>query len=410
MKVKANSVTFPDGSRVGTLVVSPVTADKLPMAPPAGGAQFGVPAWTIQSAGTRFDPPSEVTLPNTRAYPAGDNIPVVQWDHDLAQYVPMGRATVSEDGSVLITDSGSGLTKAGWGGACVYDPDKCAKEAPKCEKKDCQELDNSGECPTCKFTQDKNKTELRSVGGSGGIDLTNLLGPKFKRALFSAGDSTIFKLLPGSEVALAAIDALLSFKMSFKAQGKEIEECCFAKKAKVKSTEVEGGLELEWALPKDSEGFVLGKRIPLSGFSEQIVGLIFTAKMTGTGTGKFKEEGCPDDPTDAITGSGSISLGVGGSVFAGTKIIDKTGKLREKNDELLVLGGEGTLTGSGKIDIANRQLCARAAIDLKAAVPFQIGFLKFELVPFEIPILRVGENNTACLDLKQVWATIKSGL
>ncbi|MDO8276698.1 MAG: hypothetical protein Q7T63_01075, partial [Burkholderiaceae bacterium] len=38
MKVKANSVTFPDGSRVGTLVVSPVTADKLPMAPPAGGA------------------------------------------------------------------------------------------------------------------------------------------------------------------------------------------------------------------------------------------------------------------------------------------------------------------------------------------------------------------------------------
>jgi PKD domain len=27
---------------------------------------------------------------------------------------------------VLITDSGSGLTKAGWGGLCRYDPDKCA--------------------------------------------------------------------------------------------------------------------------------------------------------------------------------------------------------------------------------------------------------------------------------------------
>ena len=117
MKVKANSVTFPDGSKTGLLIVSPVTADKLPMSPPAGGAQFGVPAWTIQPAGTRFDPPIEVTLPNTRAYPAGDNIPVVQWDHDLGQYVAMGRATVSEDGAVLITDSGSGLTKAGWGGA-----------------------------------------------------------------------------------------------------------------------------------------------------------------------------------------------------------------------------------------------------------------------------------------------------
>lgn len=126
MKVKANSVTFPDGSRVGTLVVSPVTADKLPMAPPAGGAQFGVPAWTVQPAGTRFDPPIEVTLPNASSQPAGDNLPIVQWDHDLGQYVAMGRATVSEDGSVLMTDSGSGITKAGWGGLCRYDPDKCA--------------------------------------------------------------------------------------------------------------------------------------------------------------------------------------------------------------------------------------------------------------------------------------------
>lgn len=124
MKIKAN--TFPDGSRVGTVIVSPVTADKLPMAPPAGGATFGVPAWTIQPAGTRFDPPIKVTLPNAGGYPAGDNLPIVQWDHDLGQYVAMGRATVSEDGAVLVTDSGSGLTKAGWGGLCRYDPDKCA--------------------------------------------------------------------------------------------------------------------------------------------------------------------------------------------------------------------------------------------------------------------------------------------
>jgi hypothetical protein len=130
MKVKANSVTFPDGSRVGTLIVSPVTADRLPMAPPAGGAQFGVPAWTIQPAGTRFDPPIEVTLPNASSQPVGDNLPIVQWDHDLGQYVAMGRATVSEDGAVLVTDSGSGITKAGWGGLCRYDPDKCAVTHP----------------------------------------------------------------------------------------------------------------------------------------------------------------------------------------------------------------------------------------------------------------------------------------
>lgn len=130
MKIKANSVTFPDGSKTGLLIVSPVTADKLPMAPPAGGATFGVPAWTIQPAGTRFDPPIEVSLPNAGGYPAGDNLPIVQWDHDLGQYVAMGRATVSEDGALLVTDSGSGLTKAGWGGLCRYDPDKCAETKP----------------------------------------------------------------------------------------------------------------------------------------------------------------------------------------------------------------------------------------------------------------------------------------
>lgn len=155
MKVKANSVTFPDGSRTGTLIVSPVTADKLPMSPPAGGAQFGVPAWTIQPAGTRFDPPIEVTLPNASSQPAGDNLPIVQWDHDLGQYVAMGRATVSEDGSVLITDSGSGITKAGWGGLCRYDPDKCGQKAPPVCK-DCQKIETSGDCPTCAADTGKN--------------------------------------------------------------------------------------------------------------------------------------------------------------------------------------------------------------------------------------------------------------
>lgn len=147
MKVKANSVTFPDGSRVGTLVVSPVTADKLPMAPPAGGAQFGVPAWTIQPAGARFDPPIEVQMPNSTGEIPGDNLPVVQWDHDLGQYVPMGRATVTNDGAFLITDPGSGVTKAGWGGLCRYD--ECKTALTRCPS--CQTIQMRGipPCPDC---------------------------------------------------------------------------------------------------------------------------------------------------------------------------------------------------------------------------------------------------------------------
>ena len=116
MIVKANSVTFPDGTRIGPLVVSPVHADRLPMVPPGGSATFMAPAWTIQPSGTRFDPPIEVRIANSANRKPGESTEIYQWDHDLATFVPMGRATVSDDGSQLITDPGSGVTKAGWGG------------------------------------------------------------------------------------------------------------------------------------------------------------------------------------------------------------------------------------------------------------------------------------------------------
>ncbi len=88
----------------------------------------------------------------------------VQWDHDLGQYVPMGRATVSEDGAFLITDAGSGITKAGWGGLCVYDPDKCSKDKPP-ECNMCEELDTQRECPTCVYDPLKeDRKEREQVG------------------------------------------------------------------------------------------------------------------------------------------------------------------------------------------------------------------------------------------------------
>jgi hypothetical protein len=199
MKIKANSVTFPDGSKTGLLIVSPVTADKLPMSPPAGGATFGVPAWTIQPAGTRFDPPIEVTLPNAGGYPAGDNLPIVQWDHDLGQYVAMGRATVSEDGAVLITDSSSGLTKAGWGGLCQYDPNKCGKsEPPDCSKYLCRSLVASSD--GCSGTCEKDSSKK----GNKGVEISGGLGPytwniasRPQIPLFKAPRITIFGSVQG---------------------------------------------------------------------------------------------------------------------------------------------------------------------------------------------------------------------
>ncbi len=126
---KANSVTFPDGSRVCPLVISPVHNDRLPMVPPGGGSTFGTVAWTIQPTGTRFNPPIQVKIPSPGGMPRGTAVSLVQWDHDLAMFVPIGRATVSEDGAQIVSDAGSGISKAGWGGCA---PGTCPPTPPNC--------------------------------------------------------------------------------------------------------------------------------------------------------------------------------------------------------------------------------------------------------------------------------------
>lgn len=52
---------------------------------------------------------------------------------------------MSEDGAVLVTDSGSGLTKAGWGALCVYEDPNCAKPAP-CDPLKCSISDGNCGC------------------------------------------------------------------------------------------------------------------------------------------------------------------------------------------------------------------------------------------------------------------------
>ncbi len=163
MIIKANSVTFPDGAKVGPLVVSPVHLDKLPMVPPSGTATFMAPAWTIQPSGTRFDPPIEVRIPNSINLKPGETREIYQWDHDLATFVPMGRATVNEDASLLVSDAGSGITKAGWGGPPSVpppDPD-CAKTKGPTEDdcgEQCLKLNNIplGRCPRKLCTTEPN--------------------------------------------------------------------------------------------------------------------------------------------------------------------------------------------------------------------------------------------------------------
>ena len=292
MRVKANSVTFPDGSRTGTLVVSPVTADRLPMAPPTGGALFGVPAWTIQPAGTRFDPPIEVRLPNASSQPPGDNLPVVQWDHDLGQYVPMGRATVSEDGAFLITDAGSGITKAGWGGLCIYDPDKCSKDKPP-ECNMCEELDTQRECPTCVYDPLKEDRKEREQVG------VTIEPGAWKDAITSG--AKVFGL-PLKELKLKLVIA-----------AGRTDLCCRQRKSL--AHEVSASLTTETELV--AEGPI--KRLPYfktpkilveAGIPEIEIGVFVKGKVFINGGGRYAGSTCTNEMSYDVIGSGGLSLEV----------------------------------------------------------------------------------------------------
>ena len=112
LKVRANSVTFPDGSNDGFISVTQVHADKVPMEPPNGlQPRFII---TIQPPGAVFDPPAPITIPNVDGLAPGEITEMYSFDHDLGQFVSIGTGTVSEDGMVLASDPGVGIIKAGW--------------------------------------------------------------------------------------------------------------------------------------------------------------------------------------------------------------------------------------------------------------------------------------------------------
>jgi len=112
LEVAPGSVTFPDGSRSGRITATIVHPDKVPMAPQFGQQpRFVV---SIQPANARFDPPARITAPNVDGLEAGEVTELYSFDHELDRFVNIATATVSEDRSVVISDPGAGILKAGW--------------------------------------------------------------------------------------------------------------------------------------------------------------------------------------------------------------------------------------------------------------------------------------------------------
>jgi PKD repeat protein len=130
LNIAAGSATFPGGARSGCVSATPVNGDKVPMAPGFGQQpRFIV---TIQPVGTIFNPPAPMTLPNVDGLAPKTVTEMYSYDHDLAMFVAIGTGTVSGDGSVIQSDPGVGVVKAGW--HCGGDPNQTGA---------------AGTCPTC---------------------------------------------------------------------------------------------------------------------------------------------------------------------------------------------------------------------------------------------------------------------
>jgi hypothetical protein len=130
LTIAPGSATFPGGSRTGCVTVTPVNMDKVPMVPGFGQQpRFVV---TIQPVGTMFNPPAAMTIPNVDGLAPRAVTEMYSYDHDLASFVAIGTATVSDDGSVIKSDPGVGVLKAGW--HCGGDPNTTG---------------SAGTCPTC---------------------------------------------------------------------------------------------------------------------------------------------------------------------------------------------------------------------------------------------------------------------
>jgi hypothetical protein len=129
--IAAGSATFPGGARSGCVSVTPVNMDKVPMVPGFGQQpRFIV---TIQPVGTTFSPPAQITIPNVDGLAPRAVTEMYSYDHDLASFVAIGTGTVSADGSVIASDPGVGVLKAGW--HCGGDPNAngTVADCPDCQ-------------------------------------------------------------------------------------------------------------------------------------------------------------------------------------------------------------------------------------------------------------------------------------
>lgn len=101
----------------GTIIaLNQVHHDKVPMPMPDGASPPF--AWTLQPAGAHFDPPIRIEYPNMSFLPPGAIANFLSFNHDTGKFEIICSGHVTDDGSTIVSDAGTGLSIAGWGCNC----------------------------------------------------------------------------------------------------------------------------------------------------------------------------------------------------------------------------------------------------------------------------------------------------
>lgn len=110
--VAPGQTRFANGTRTGRLYVASVPPDRIPM--PVAGGKTSRFFDTIQPLNVVFDPPAQVAFPNADSLPAGTVTDIFTLSYTSGTFVRTGRGQVSEDGLVIRSLPGEGITMGGW--------------------------------------------------------------------------------------------------------------------------------------------------------------------------------------------------------------------------------------------------------------------------------------------------------
>lgn len=102
LKVAPGTATFHDGSKDSVLTLTSLEVARPPMI-----------TLSISPAEVVFNPPAPITIPNLEGLGPGETLPLFSFNHDIEQLVNIGPGTVSEDGSVVVSDPRFGITQSG---------------------------------------------------------------------------------------------------------------------------------------------------------------------------------------------------------------------------------------------------------------------------------------------------------